>query len=119
MSLLDYISRRRLDQSVDMAPHLDVEAIEASLIAVGYPPALAKACIDDGFSYALGLKSGAVITFSGAKDLGHGWTHLVDIRAHDIQEPNDEFASGSFSFARGMDLRLSDIAWVADAPFGS
>lgn len=40
---------------------------------LGYPPALAKACSDIGFSYALGLRSGEVWCFSEAITIDDVW----------------------------------------------
>jgi len=81
-----------------------------------FPPALAKALTDHPWEYALGLRDGRVIHFSGAELLQGGkWIHLPG--------PDDKYRcdlSGvDFTFERGIDVRISDIVWVADAPNGS
>jgi hypothetical protein len=60
------------------------------------PAALRKACNDE-FNYTMGLKSGKEIEFSSA-EINGDWVHLKRI-------PGLE---------RGMDVRLSEIEWVAD-----
>jgi len=91
-----------------------------------YPPALLKACWDD-FWYACGLRNGAVISFSSAQICGD-WVHLsnsgncLPIRDgvgcwHRDEEPH--VLGLPFPCPRGVDVRLADIVWVADAPRGS
>lgn len=77
------------------------------------PASLIKACYDY-FDYALSLRTGETIRFSEAKICGK-WVHLT-INA-DL-DSNDSNGSG-FSLDRGLDVRLSDIVWCADAPNGS
>jgi len=80
------------------------------------PAALAKA-IEDEFDYALGLRNGVVIRFGHAKISEDGaWVHL----------DTPTYTSGSWvmsgvemPFERGLDVRLADVVWVADAPYGS
>jgi len=84
------------------------------------PPALAKAFVDP-FSYALGLRDGRVILFMEADLLEGGkWVHLI---GHGDNGNNTngvvEMSGVDYPFDRGLDVRLSDIMWVADAPNGS
>lgn len=77
------------------------------------PPSLLKA-LRDSFDYALGLKNGHVIHFSEAHLLkGERWIKLIGFNE------TIEMDGVSFSFPRGLDVRISEIAWVADAPNGS
>lgn len=96
--------------------------------AKGIPEALYKASTDP-FDYAMGLKNGAVFYFE-AVDLGEcevfqGWVHISNIKSYTLYGNDDwDHQTGhgiadQFNFERGMDIRLEDISWVADAPFGS
>jgi hypothetical protein len=80
------------------------------------PPALAKATVDP-FTYALELRDGTVIVFMSATLHGE-WVHLDE-----LENPSEISAQGKktrpFTFDRGLDVRLADIVWVADAPWGS
>lgn len=82
-----------------------------------YPAALVKASCDP-FDYALGLKHGEIIRFSEASIDGD-WVHLNVDRIYDDEEPNPIKRLTGLCFARGIDVRISEIAWVADAPEGS
>lgn len=77
--------------------------------------ALAKACQDNPFDYAMKLRTGEVIAFSGAKVLNREWVHL-DVKPMDDQPEENRIA---YPAERGVDVRLSDIVWVMDAPLGS
>lgn len=80
--------------------------------------ALAKACYDE-FDYALRLRTGEVIRFKLATHLGNGWIHLnVEGREQSAHNPL-AFSKRSRGVERGVDVRLSDIVWVMDAPEGS
>lgn len=76
--------------------------------------ALAKACVDQ-FDYALKLRSGEVIRFREAKIIRAGWVHL------DVCEPDAQPLINRLPFKadRGIDVRISEIVWVMDAPEGS
>lgn len=105
----------------------------------GIPDSLVKAFFDP-FDYALGLKNGTVIYFHEATplltidmddstnhpELFTGWVRLssFDNRplSTSISVPEPELINGSpasFTFERGIDVLVSEIAWVADAPWGS
>jgi hypothetical protein len=77
--------------------------------------ALAKACVDNPFNYALKLRTGEVIAFCGAEIISPGWVRLevfpmeCQPDGHALPYPAD----------RGVDVRVADIVWVMDAPEGS
>lgn len=77
--------------------------------------ALAKACLDNFFDYALKLRTGEVIRFTGAKMISPGWIHL-DVMPKQCQPTNNGLP---FPADRGVDVRIADIVWVMDAPEGS
>lgn len=76
--------------------------------------ALAKAC-EDPFDYAMRLRTGEVIAFSSAQMLNEEWVH-IDLKPLNEQPLENRIA---YPADRGMDVRLSDIVWVMDAPEGS
>lgn len=83
------------------------------------PRDLVKAIQDQPFSYALGLKNGTVIHFTGADYSGGDWVAL-DVESHNIPKlVRTAVLNNPFPFDRGVEVRLSEIAWVADAPYGS
>lgn len=72
-----------------------------------YPPSLIKACVDP-LDYALKLRTGEVIRFEVAAINGGGeWVTLTNCSGLEHECP------------RGVDVRISDIVWCADAPDGS
>lgn len=75
-----------------------------------YPPSLIKACSDQPFDYAMLLRTGQVIRFEGAEIHGAYATLTLDCETQ---------ARLPFPFPRGLDVRISDIVWCADAPNGS
>lgn len=77
--------------------------------------ALAKSCQDAPFDYALKLRSGEVIAFSGAKLINKEWIH-IDVKPSSEQPPHNRLA---YPAERGADIRISEIVWVMDAPTGS
>jgi len=70
--------------------------------------ALVKACADP-FDYALKLNTGEVIRFESAEFLDADWIRISDIKSSDIPYPAP----------RGLEVRISSIVWVMDAPEGS
>jgi hypothetical protein len=94
---------------------------------LGYPPALCKAC-GDHFEYALGLRDGTVIQFAQAEDVDREWVRLMGIvfmrdgRGQIVPGKafmdghRDRKETGAFTFDRGIDVRVSEILWLADAP---
>jgi hypothetical protein len=89
------------------------QAVEEQRLAnAGWPAALVKAWVDE-FNYAAKVDGLGVIRFSSAVDLGNGWVRL---HVGDLASENTGLA---FPFPRGVDVRVKDIRWVADAPEGS
>ncbi len=76
--------------------------------------ALAKA-VQDPFDYAMKLRTGEVITFESAEVIDREWVHLV-LKPMEQQPKSNTIA---FPAMRGVDVRISDIVWVMDAPMGS
>lgn len=87
---------------------------EKHLVAIVGSKALAKACLDS-FDYALKLRTGEVIFFSEATVLNREWIHL-EVKSMEDQPTSNRIA---YPAMRGVDIRLSDIVWVMDAPMGS
>jgi hypothetical protein len=79
-----------------------------------FPESLLKA-VGDEFDYALGLRDGTVIRFARAAITGPAFVRLNDIRQVDYAD----VARTPYSFDRGIDVRISEIAWCCDAPQGS
>ncbi len=77
------------------------------------PASLLKA-ISDPFDYAIGLRTGLVIRFSEARIQGE-WVHLL------VAGTNRPVGNGddTYNWERGIDVRLTEIVWCADAPIGS
>lgn len=79
----------------------------------GVPESLMEA-LHDPFDYALCLRSGQVIRFSEAKiEAPYQWVTLV------IEDYGFHQDTNIFPFPRGVDVRVTDISWVAKAPEGS
>jgi hypothetical protein len=74
------------------------------------PEALAKA-IADPFQYALMLRDGTITEFEGADVPSSGWVLL-----HGPRIVNRGYDA---SFDRGVEIRLEEVVWVADAPHDS
>jgi len=77
--------------------------------------ALAKACIDNCFDYAVKLRTGEVIRFTGAEIISNEWIHLTLDSC--LKQKTDYMVA--YSAERGIDVRIADIVWVMDAPEGS
>lgn len=100
---MDLVNQKKIEDTWDF---------QAELIKAGLPSALAKACIDY-HDYMLGLRNGQIIIFKEAKHtIGSKYVHLIDCTL-EVQDSDDQ------QFERGMDLLLSEIAWVADSPNGT
>lgn len=83
-----------------------------------YPPSLIKACCDP-FAYALGLRDGTVIRFEQASICGE----FASLTLHDDwmrwHMPDPPHHGLPYPCPRGVDVRIADIVWCADAPSGS
>ena len=93
---------------------LEEDCDNLTLMLVG-SDALAKACQDNYFDYALKLRTGEVIRFTGARLISPGWVHLDVMPKH--SQPEDMRLP--YPADRGVDVRLTDVVWVMDAPEGS
>jgi hypothetical protein len=78
-----------------------------------YPDALLKAVVDQ-FDYAMRLRTGEILYFSIATINGD----FVHLEVHDIHKHRIDERPPCL-FARGVDVRASDIVWCADAPWDS
>ena len=77
----------------------------------GLPEALAKSGSDNPFQYALMLRDGTIIEFEGATPPSAGWILL--------HRPKIVNRGYDACLERGIEVRLQEIVWVADAPHGS
>src|ERR1019366_8850551 len=85
------------------------DRITASLCTSCYltvPKSLVKASIDE-FDYALNTRDCLYVRFTSACIAGQ--FALLTVTS----------ASSSHTFPRGLEIRISDIVWCADAPDGS
>lgn len=124
-----YSTNAEHDPDVDESNYLRVCGSCASCVANAatgrgpLPPALEKATVDP-FDYAAMLVTGMVIYFSEAKCTGDGWVCLKEISRVDwpslkTAAKDSVFADKTPPFERDMDVCISHIVWVCDAPFGS
>lgn len=89
---------------------------------LGYSPALAKACIDSSFDYAMCLIDGTVWRICGARAINKDYVHVgkVDFETcSSTKDYRDEHDKPKYPFERGVDVRVDCIMWIADAPEGS
>ena len=97
----------------------------------GLPDALAKAC-EDAFEYALGLRDGTILFFDECTyEPGSEWIHLHRVTGAEvsptgfvgeqIKEAGTRLSGKLFPIPlrRGIDIRLADVMWAADGPWGS
>jgi hypothetical protein len=83
------------------------------------PPSLLKALVDP-FDYALALRDGTVVRFSHAEISGEFAVLFGDSQVGDT--PVTMFRSEglvTYQCPRGLDVRIADIMWCADAPQSS
>ncbi len=81
---------------------------------------------EDPFVYAIGLRDGSVIVYDSAEIKGE-WIHLSieegpggpESRTGFFQTIRGSIKKKDLVLGRGVSVRISDIMWVADAPFGS
>lgn len=73
---------------------------------------LAKSILD-AFDYRIKLKTGDVIRYEQANIIGEDWIHLVN--AYIETETTSSIAG---KLPRGIDVRISEIVFAVDAPFG-
>lgn len=82
-----------------------------------WPDALIKACSDE-FDYAMRLKTGECFRFRKAKAINNEWVHLDGVRLWQVGCMVEE-DNPNCLFERGVDVHVTSIVWVADAPMGS
>jgi len=90
---------------------------------ITYPPALYKACWDS-FDYAMRLRTGETWLFAEARPINAEWVEITLLQDRDSCHQERWAAVGHPEsprppFPRGVEVRVSDIVWIADAPFGS
>ncbi len=94
-----------------------IEIVEGEIVcdrcSKNVPPSLLKACVDP-FDYALGLKDGTIIRFEEAEIHGK-WVTVRGTPNGYNEQPCRKEVFGHL-FPRGLDLRIDDIYWCADAP---
>lgn len=73
----------------------------------------------DPFDYALKLRSGETVRFEYADSIGGGWVRLTLKYWDDPSMGVGKDERIAFPAPRGVDVRISDIVWVMDAPMGS
>ena len=96
----------------------DLEASKVCKICISKLPAsLIKANFDAPFKYAMKLRDGSLVHFSAATIIGD-WVHIVGTEEN-VQEIVFEPSDVPLTRPRGMDVRIADIMWCADAPRGS
>lgn len=95
------------------APSWAVLAEVCAACARHIPESLLKATHDE-FDYAIGLRTGDVFRFRRAT-LAGDFVHLDDVVEWDYIDSADS----AYTLDRGVDIRLSDVVWCADAPRGS
>lgn len=77
-------------------------------------PVLLRA-VSDEFSFMVKLITGERILFEKAEYAGGDWVHLCNARFSYDDDNNTVIGV----FPRGIDVRISNIVWAKDAPFGS
>ena len=107
--------RGKLSEQEQSAQHRALEEAH-------WPHALIKA-VDDPFDYAIGLKDGSIIFFEYATPMGKD-KEWVFLRLSDIHSGGGLYArsfnrTANIGWDRGLEVRVSEIVWAADAPFGS
>ncbi len=81
------------------------------------PRALLKALIDP-FDYALRLTTGEVVRFGSARIDGD-WVTLSDAPGETPPKGDRPVTGLKYPCPRGVEVRIDQIVWIADAPEGS
>jgi len=108
------VRRESPDAEMNHVNHIDELDRDGGPMPVwmkGLPAALAKTVSDNPFQYALMLRDGTIVEFEGAAPPSAGWI-LLD-RPKIVNRGYDA------CLERGIEVRLQEIVWVADAPHGS
>lgn len=84
-----------------------------------YPAALIKATADHPFDYALRLRSGELIYFTGAKIIG-SFARLTVSSQEDFPGKNRKSTGlPAHAFPNGIEVFIGEIVWCTDAPDGT
>jgi hypothetical protein len=102
----------------DAKEQVYLSPIELAAQEYGYPPALAKACCDY-FENALKLRTGEVIFYTKAEPINKDWIFIDGIDDQTLSLQNKSSGLPDVGFHRGMEIKISEIIWCADAPNGS
>lgn len=98
----------------------------AVLEAAGWPHSLIKATVDP-FDYMAALRDGTIIYFEHAVPSDNRvWVNLTIKQMFRVRGPlfgasnaYVEHHPDTGVYDRGVDVRVSDIVWCCDAPYGS
>lgn len=107
-----------------MTPAEEIYDQDGLISKYGWPPALAKSAIDP-YGVAIMLTTGTIIVYSGCiPSTDRKWARLMEpvVRLHDGSIPGEKAKFNMdlpMSFDRGIDVRVDQIVWAADAPWGS
>lgn len=102
------------DNKAELLERIAQEAQEALDVSIVGSKALGKSCCDC-FDYACRLRTGEIIRFTDCTIISRDWVCLTLSDSAD-QPIKDRLV---FPAPRGIDVRISDIVWVMDAPEGS
>jgi hypothetical protein len=91
--------------------------IYSRLIFSGWPDALIKAT-EDQFGYMARLRTGEVVAFEGATYISDEWVRLEN-HHYVFKVSSETHLPKSPNFDRGIEVRVDNIMWVADGPYGS
>ena len=95
----------------------DLVAWEKFLLRKIGSKALVKSLCDP-FSYAIKLRTGEIIYYEEARIIKPR-KEFLHLRGAKWDDETHEKSWHEEEFPRGIDVRISDIVWVKDAPFGS
>lgn len=83
-------------------------------------PSVLNTAIDDNpWFYAMGLRDGTVIEFVGVRYYDENGFVSLDVCHGDTAHNIPNVGDSEYNFERGVQVRVSEIAWVANAPYGS
>lgn len=88
------------------------QKVEHEADKLNWPESLVKAT-SDPFGYELKLSTGERIRFTEAKYLSKNWVRIFSFsdKGFDVE--------GIPKAPRGLDIQVSEVVWVCDAPEGS
>jgi hypothetical protein len=99
-------------QQVESDDDESLQEYEEDVFSALTSTAIGKSTVDP-FDYCLKLKTGEVIRYIEATKLHSDWLHLSDARW------DGGVSDDHPRFPRGIDVKISEIVWVMDAPYGS